>query len=99
MSCRTTSSGSSIVVSVWCIVSALDHPGQAVGAEQVAVADLGLAQGQVGIDLAAAVERPQQDRALRVGGGLLRGDPAVVHQRLHEGVVVGDLVELAARSR
>ena len=44
MSWRTTSSGSSIVVSVWCRVSAAHHPGQAVGAEQVAVADLGLAQ-------------------------------------------------------
>ena len=71
-----------------------DDAGQPVGAEQVAVAGAGLAHGEVRLDL-LAVERAQQQRALRVAVGLLGGDPAVVDQRLHERVVVGDLRELA----
>ena len=71
-----------------------DDAGQAVGAEQVAVAGPGLAHGEVGLDL-LAVEGAQQQRALRVAVGLLGGDPAVVDQRLDERVVVGDLGQLA----
>ncbi len=68
-----------------------DHPGQAVGADQIAVAGPHLTDGQVGLDLSAAAQRPHQQGALRVGGGLLLGDPALVHQPLHPGVVLGDL--------
>jgi hypothetical protein len=71
-----------------------DDAGQAVGAEQVPVAGPGLAHGEVGLDL-LAVERAQQQGPLRVAVGLLGGDPAVVDERLHERVVVGDLRELA----
>ena len=48
-----------------------DHAGQPVGAEQVAVAGAGLAHREVGLDV-LAVERAQQQRALRVAVGLLR---------------------------
>ena len=63
----------------------VDHPGQPVGTEQVAVADLGVPQGEVELKVVAAVEDLQQDRPVRVAGGLLGGDPAVVHQRLDQG--------------
>jgi hypothetical protein len=42
-----------------------------------------------------AVQHLQQQRAVRVFGGLGLGDLAFVHQRLHPGVVVGELAELA----
>ena len=74
-----------------------DHAGEAVGAQQVPVAGARLAHGEVGLDL-LAVEGAQQQRALGVAVGLLRGDPAVVDQRLHERVVVGDLGELRRRA-
>ncbi len=72
-----------------------DRAGQAVGADQVPVAGPDLADRQVGLDLAAAVQGAHQQRALRVGLGLLGGDPALVDQPLHPGVVLGDLVEPA----
>ena len=72
-----------------------DHVGQAVGAQQVAVAEPGLADRQVGVGLGPAVERAQQQRALRVAGGRLRGQPALVDQRLDQRVVPGDLEQLA----
>ena len=72
-----------------------DHAGQPVRAEQVAVARLGVVDGQVGLGDRPAVQRPQQQRALRVGGDVVGADPALVDQRLHQRVVVGDLVELA----
>ena len=71
-----------------------DHRGEAVRAEQVPVADLGLPVLQVRVDLRGPVQGAEQDRSLRVVGGLLLGDAPVVHQRLHERVVVRDLVEL-----
>src|SRR5699024_695830 len=53
-----------------CFVDGLlaDHPGQAVGAEQVAVADLGLAVGHVRVDGTLAVESTQDQGPLRVCG-------------------------------
>ena len=72
-----------------------DHAGQPVRAEQVAVACLAVVHGKVGLGDRPAVQRPQQQRALRVGGDVIGADPALVDQRLHQRVVVGDLVELA----
>ena len=72
-----------------------DHPGQPVRAEQVPVPGLAVVHGQVGLGHRPAVQRPQQERALGVGGDVVGADPALVDQRLHQGVVVGDLVELA----
>src|SRR5690606_13037320 len=68
-----------------------DHAGQAVGADQVPVAGPHLADRQVGLDVLAAAEGPHQQGPLRVGGRLLLGDPALVDQPLHPGVVLGDL--------
>ena len=68
------------------------HAGQAVGAEQVPVADAGLAHREVGLDVLDDVaEHPHQHRALGVLLGLLGGEPALVDEGLHEGVVAGDL--------
>jgi hypothetical protein len=43
----------------------------------------------------AAVECAQQQRAVRVGAGLVLGDAALVDQPLHERVVGGELAHLA----
>ena len=72
-----------------------DHVRQAVGAEQIPVTGHGLAHGQVRLRLPAPVERPQDQRPLRMGGGLLLAEPPLVDQRLHERMIVGDLVQLA----
>ena len=72
--------------------------GQPVGADQIAVAGPDLADGEVGLDVVAAAQRPHQQRALRVGGGLLLGDAALVDQALHPGVVLGDLRERRRRA-
>ena len=71
------------------------HSGQAVRAEQVAVAGHGVVHGQVGFGRRPAVQGPEQQRALGVRGDVGDADPALVHQRLDQRVVVGDLVELA----
>ncbi|ESU50049.1 hypothetical protein P376_1974 [Streptomyces sp. HCCB10043] len=68
-----------------------DHAGEAVRADQIAVAGPDLADGEVRFDVVAAAQRPHQQGALRVGGGLFLGDPALVDQALHPGVVLGDL--------
>ena len=75
-------------------LEATDRAGQAVAAEQVAVTVADLADRQVELDLWPPVERPRDHRALWVAGRLLRGDPALVDEGLHERVVVGDLAEL-----
>ena len=67
--------------------------GQPVGAQQVAVARPGFPHDQRRFDLVSG-ERPHDQRALRVAVRLLCGDPALVDERLHEGVVLGDLREL-----
>ena len=68
------------------------HAGQPVGADQIAVASGDLPDGQGRVDL-GAVQRAQQQRALWVVGRFLLGDPAVIDERLHEGVVMGQLVQ------
>ena len=70
-----------------------DDAGQAVGADQVAVAGADFTDGEVGLDVLAAAQRPHQQGALGVGGGFLFGDAALVDQTLHPGVVLGDLGE------
>ena len=70
-----------------------DDAGQAVGADQVAVAGADLTDGEVGLDVVAAAQRAHQQGALRVGGGLFLGDAALVDQALHPGVVLRDLRE------
>ena len=54
---------------------------------------------QVGVDLVDAVERLEDQVAVGVGPGVLLGDPALVDQALHEGVVAGELADLAGRGR
>ena len=71
-----------------------DRVRKAVGAQQVTVAFAGLAHGERRVDLMAG-ERPHDQRALRVAVGLLGGNPPLVDQRLDEGVVLGDLGQLA----
>jgi hypothetical protein len=57
-----------------------DDVREPVGAEKVAVAGHGLAYRQVRLGLTAAVERPQDQRALRMRGRLLHADPALIDQ-------------------
>ena len=75
------------------------HAGQAVGAEQVAVAGEGLERYQVRLGDRPAVEGAEQQRPVRVRGHVVLGDLALVDQRLDERVVVGDLEELAVAER
>ena len=72
-----------------------DHVGQPVRAQQVPVAQHGLAHLQVRLGVRAGLQGAHDQRPLRVGGGRLRGQPALVDQRLHQGVIPGDLVEVA----
>ena len=53
----------------------------------------GAAQQDDRLDLDPAVERLQEQRALRVGARLVVADPALVDERLHERLVVGQLLE------
>jgi hypothetical protein len=54
-------------------------------------------QRQVGFDgLSAGSERPGEQSALRVCGGLVRAELAVVDLGLYPGVVLGELREFAA---
>ena len=66
--------------------------GQAVGAQQVAIARLGVEKLEVRLDRAASVGLENQ-RLLRVGGHLAGVELALVDQRLDERVVLGDLGE------
>ena len=70
-----------------------DDVGQAVAAQQVAVARAGLAHGQGGFHLGAG-ECAHDEGSLRVGVRLLGRDPALVDEGLHKGVVAGDLADL-----
>ncbi len=72
-----------------------DEVGEPVRAQQIAVADLEFADRQVGLVVGVAGHHPGDQRALRVVLGLLRGDPVLVDELLDEGVVLGDLGELA----
>ena len=67
----------------------------AVGAEQDPVAGDDVDEEQVGLGLVLAVDGPQDQVAVRVDPRLLLGDPALVDQALHEGVVLGELADLA----
>lgn len=71
-----------------------DDVGQAVGADEVAVAGACLAHGEGRFDLAAG-EGTHDERALWVAVRLLGRDAPLVDEGLHEGVVAGDLGQLA----
>ena len=71
-----------------------DHAGKPVRAEQVTVPGVPVVDRQVRLGGRPAVQGPQQQRALRVGGDVVGADPALVDQRLHQRVIVRDLVEL-----
>ncbi len=73
----------------------LEDPARAVAAEQQPVARGELDDEQVRLGLVDAVERPEDEVAVRVDPRLLLGDPALVDQALHEGVVLGELAEHA----
>ena len=72
-----------------------DDVGQPVRAEQVAVAGAGLADRDVGLDVAAE-QRPQDHRLARMVLGLVGREPAGVDEVLDVGVVVGDLRQVVA---
>jgi hypothetical protein len=76
-------------------VAAAHRPGQAVGAQQVAVAAARLAHRQVELDAAAAVQRAGDQRPLRVAARLVLADPPLLDQLGDQRVVGGDLAELA----
>ena len=71
-----------------------DRVGQSVRAQQVAITDTRLPHRQGGLHLVTS-QRAHDQRALRVAVRLLRGDAALVDQRLDKGVVLGDLRQLA----
>ena len=73
----------------------VEHPGGAVAAQQQPVAGRELDVEQVGVGLVHPVDRAQDQVAVRVGPGLLLGDPALVDQALHERVVLGELRQRA----
>ncbi len=68
----------------------VEHPGAAVAAEQDAVPGREVDVEQVRVGLVHAVHRPEDQVAVRVGAGLLLGDPALVDEALDEGVVLGE---------
>ncbi len=69
--------------------------GEPVAAQQIAVTGLRLREQHDGLDLVAAVERLQQQGALRVVLGLLRRQPALVDEALHERLVQRQLLHRA----
>ena len=71
----------------------------AVAAEEQPVADLDGELEEVGLLVPDAVDRLEDEVAVRVGPRLLLGDAALVDQALDEGVVVGELAQLAVGGR
>ena len=69
-----------------------DRVGQAIGAQQVAVAHAGLAHDERRLHLVAG-QRAHDQRPLRMTVCLLGGDATLVDEGLNEGVVLGDLRE------
>jgi hypothetical protein len=70
-----------------------DEATEAVTADQQPVARSHVERSQIGLDLLAAVQHPQDQRAVGVVAGLVGGDAPLVHEALHEGVVLGELLE------
>jgi len=71
-----------------------DQAAQPVGTDQEPVARPGVHQFEVGLVLRLAVDHPQDQRAVRVDQGLGLGDPALVDQTLHPGVVPAEAGQL-----
>jgi len=73
-----------------------DVAAQAVGADDPAIAGLGLHDGRIDLGRRIDVtEHPHENRAPGMHGRFFCCDAAAVDQPLHEGVVVGDLGEFA----
>ena len=72
----------------------VQHAG-AVAAQQQPVAQLELEHEEVGLEVVAAVDRLEDEVLVRVDPRLVLGDPALVDEGLDEGVVVGQLAQLA----
>ena len=70
-------------------------PAEAVAAQQVAVPGVRGPDGELWLDCVHAVQGLGQQVAPVVGEGLLLGNPPGVHQRLHVGVVLGQLGQQA----
>ena len=68
--------------------------GQSVRTEQVSVSRLRLTDHESGFDRRTG-ERAHDERALRMVVRLFRSDTTLVDKGLHEGVVLGDLRQLA----
>ena len=68
--------------------------GEAVTADEIAVALARLQHGEVRLDGLHAVDGAHEQRSPRVDGGLVGRDAPGVDERLHVGVVVGHLREL-----
>ena len=73
----------------------LEDAAAAVAAQQQPVAGLEIEDEQVRLELVVAVDGVQDQVLVRVDAGVGLGDPALVDEGLHEGVVVGELAELA----
>ncbi len=73
----------------------VERAARAVAAEQDAVPGDQLDVEQVGLGLVDAVHGLEDEVAVRVGAGLLLGDPALVDERLDERVVAGQLADRA----
>ena len=71
-----------------------DHRGEPVGAEQEEVAVLRREREEVDLDLGVGAERASDDRALRVGLGLLGREAAAANELRDQGVILGQLGEL-----
>ena len=72
----------------------VEHPGGAVAAQEEPVACGHSDREQVGLGLVHAVDRPEDEVAMRVDPRILLGDPALVDEALDERVVLGELAEL-----
>ncbi len=76
-------------------VALAHHRGEAVGAEDDAVAGFDVERVQVDVDVGVDAERAGDDGALRVRLGLLGCEAAFADELLDEAVVVGRAVQRA----
>ena len=73
----------------------VQHVGEAVGAEEDAIAGRELYRVHVDVDAGLRAERAGDDVAHRVHRRVFGGEPPVVDELLHATVIDGDLAELA----
>jgi hypothetical protein len=72
-----------------------EYAARTVAAQQQAIAGDEVEIEEIGLNLVDAVEGLKDQIAVRVGAGLVGGDPPLVDQRLDQGVVAGELTEFA----